>query len=263
MVRWSRSFSYTFLVLYGLSTFIIVVFPPRMLLPLIIMVTLTSVFFFLFALTHGWYILGRNRVLTLLGLTFVVAFIMEAVGVISGWPFGPYYYTDRLGPKILGLVPFTILIAWFMMVYTAQQVVERIVTPYLPSRLNLGRGIWLVLLIAMALTAWDLVMDPLMVSRRHWVWTVRGAYFGIPVQNYLGWMLTSIIIYGLYYLIYPEMPRHENGDSVLPVWAYIITWMANVIVAFRAGFWGPGLVGFFAMGAFALLGLGTVNTTRE
>ncbi len=258
MVRWSQSFAYAFLVLYALSLLIVIVFPPRAPLYLIVIVTLSSVFFFLFALFHGWYTLGPKRLGTLLGLTFVIAFAMEAVGVITDWPFGPYHYTRSLGPKILGLVPGTILIAWFMMVYTTQQVVERIVAPYLPPRLSIGRGLWLCVLTAMALTAWDLVMDPLMVSRRHWVWEVRGAYFGIPVQNYVGWMLTGFLIYGAYYLVYPDVNTPKEGAS-LPVWAYTFTWLANVTVAYFAGFWGPALVGFFAMGAFSLLGLGTLG----
>jgi uncharacterized membrane protein len=34
------------------------------------------------------------------------------------------------------------------------------------------------------MTAWDLIMDPIMVAGGNWVWDVKGAYFGIPLQNF-------------------------------------------------------------------------------
>ncbi len=259
MVEWSKSLAYTFLFLYALTLVILILIPIRVLLLTILLVSLSTLFFFLFSLTHGWRTLGARRLLTLLGLTFLIALVLESVGVLTGWPYGPYPYTNRLGPRLLGLVPVPILLAWFMMVYAAQQVVERITASILPPRLTFPWVAWLVILEAMALTAWDLVMDPLMVSRAHWVWEVRGAYFGIPVQNYVGWMLTGILIYGTYYAIHARPAVTDEGDRgwrALPALAYLLTWVANIVVAGLAGFLGPGLVGFFAMGAFALLGLG-------
>ena len=264
MVNWGRSLSYTFLFLYAFTVLLAIVTPVRTSLVLILVVSLSTLFFFLFALFHGWLTLGPRRVLTLLALTFVIALIMESLGVLTGWPFGPYTYTYHLGPRLFGLVPVLIPLAWFMMVYTSQQVVEQIGAPYISSPLTILQGMWLVVVEAMALTAWDLVMDPLMVSRAHWVWKVRGAYFGIPVQNYFGWMLTAIFIYGLYYALYRRpAARQEDGWQALPVWAYTLTWIANVGTAALAGFRGPALVGFFAMGAFALIGLGTLLKARN
>ncbi len=258
MVTWSRSLAYTFFILYG-ATLVLILAPIRSLFLIILLVSLSTLFFFLFAVMHGWHTLGAQRLLTLLALTVITAMVMESVGVLTGWPFGPYHYTDRLGPKLLGLVPFPILLAWFMMVYTSQQVVERIAAPFLPERVAWYHLAWLTFVAAMALTAWDLIMDPLMVARAHWVWEVRGRYFGIPVQNYFGWMLTAVLVYGGYYLMHPRIVRSGSKEwQALPVWAYVFTWAANVIVAALAGFAGPGLVGFFAMGAFALLGLGTL-----
>jgi putative membrane protein len=36
------------------------------------------------------------------------------------------------------------------------------------------------------MVAWDLVMDPVLVTRGHWVWENGGRWFGIPLQNFLG-----------------------------------------------------------------------------
>jgi len=33
----------------------------------------------------------------------------------------------------------------------------------------------------LAMTAWDLIMDPIMVAGGNWVWHTKGAYFGMPL----------------------------------------------------------------------------------
>jgi uncharacterized membrane protein len=38
---------------------------------------------------------------------------------------------------------------------------------------------WLRLLV---MTAWDLIIDPIMVAGGHWVWDIQGAYFGILLR---------------------------------------------------------------------------------
>jgi len=46
----------------------------------------------------------------------VVSYLLEEIGVRSGLVYGPYQYSDMLGPK-LGHVPVLIPLAWFMMIY--------------------------------------------------------------------------------------------------------------------------------------------------
>jgi putative membrane protein len=44
---------------------------------------------------------------------------------------------------------------------------------------------------AVAMTAWDLFLDPQMTAERYWRWERPGGYRGIPLANYAGWLLTS------------------------------------------------------------------------
>ena len=78
---------------------------------------LLSLLAFSFALLHGSVRLGWRKTLLLLALTFGVSLLFESVGVATGWVYGPYHYTDKLGPMFLGLVPYLIPVAWFMMTY--------------------------------------------------------------------------------------------------------------------------------------------------
>jgi len=45
------------------------------------------------------------------------------------------------------------------------------------------------------MTGWDVVMDPSMAVAGNWIWENGGAYFGVPRRNYLGWLLTTFLVY--------------------------------------------------------------------
>jgi len=46
------------------------------------------------------------------------------------------------------------------------------------------------------MTQWDVVMDPPESTiSKIWIWHDGGAHFGVPLSNYLGWLLTSWLFY--------------------------------------------------------------------
>ena len=59
------------------------------------------------------------------------------------------------------------------------------------------------------MTAWDLVMDPMMVAGGHWVWEVEGAYFGVPLQNFWGWWLTTFVTF----ILFLALARVSPGEG--------------------------------------------------
>ena len=44
---------------------------------------------------------------------------------------------------------------------------------------------------AVALTAWDLFLDPQMIRNGFWRWAHPGPYQGVPLSNFAGWLLVS------------------------------------------------------------------------
>lgn len=167
-----------------------------------------------------------------------LGWLAEFVGHTTGFPFSPYKYTDLLQPQ-LGGVPLLIPLAWLMMFPPAWAVAQVIVdgTPHSP---RLGR-LFRAAVAALAFTAWDLFLDPQMVAWDFWRWTTPGLYFGIPLVNFLGWLLVSFTISFL------VMPRQM---PVVPlVSMYVITWLLQTIG--QVFFWnlpGPALFGFVGMG---------------
>ena len=224
-----------------------------------VLLPLSTLAFFGFAFLHAGLTLGWPRAWTFLGVTWAVTTVLEGVGVSTGWVYGPYAYTERLGPKLLGLVPVYIPLAWFMMGYTAYTLVAPLATA-LGLRAGWKADVWTAATGALAMAAWDLTMDPIMVSGNHWVWQVQGAYFGIPIHNYAGWLFTAFTFYLLYQRLVrrvrtarPQAPVHWWPS--LPLVAYVIAGTVNFATLAVRGIPGPIVAGFFGMAPFVLVGL--------
>jgi uncharacterized membrane protein len=221
---------------------------PPLVTPL---VTLLS---FFFAVLHSADRFGWKRSLLLLGLTFTVSLIFECVGVATGRIYGPYHYTDLLGPKFLGLVPLLIPAAWFMMMYPSFVISSRVIPQGWQVKTRL---VGIAAVGASVMTAWDLVMDPLMVAGGYWVWEVKGTYFGIPPQNYWGWWLTALITLALFLILggatLAKSEPHSAWFDQLAVASYLIIGLSNIIIVTSLGMGGPGLVGLFSMLPWVLM----------
>lgn len=203
------------------------------------------------ALLHASQRYGWPRAALFWALTTLLTMLLEAVGVYTGWIYGPYHYTTKLGPRFLGLVPYLIPAAWFMALYPATVVAERALPRPWPSR----RQRWVLPLLAgMTMTAWDLVMDPMMTAYRHWVWEAKGAYFGIPLHNFVGWWLTTVLVVGSFLALGRPPVPHSHPDDREAVLAYGLIGLGNVIHAAALGLPGPALVGLFAIAPWVWLG---------
>ncbi|MEQ1497387.1 MAG: carotenoid biosynthesis protein [Novosphingobium sp.] len=213
-----------------------------------------------FCFVHSVVMLGHRRAVLLLILCTTFAFASEYIGEATGIIFGPYYYTDVLGPKILGLIPLLIPFAWYMMFYPSY-VVTNLLAEGHPVSQGTGTAwiLWICALSALVMTAWDLTMDPIMsfhtcqtgtidclpavldekvVGHPAWVWTDGGSYFGVPLSNYRGWLLTAFVVFLAYRLLERRLVHEPwpGGVSkvvaVLPVlgygsMAFIDAWLGN------------------------------------
>lgn len=153
-----------------------------------------------FCLWHASAALGVRLAATFLGITVVTSWIFEEVGVLTGLIYGPYHYTTALGPW-LGSVPVLIPLAWFALTYPTYLIVN-LVRGRWPVGTPGGRSnlVGLALLGAVLMTAWDLVIDPVLSGPTvgAWVWERGGPWYGVPVHNFLGWIATSFTIFLLY-----------------------------------------------------------------
>lgn len=184
-----------------------------------------TMIFAAFSILHAADMLGWRRAIAFLLTCVVVSFCFEAVGVATGLVYGPYHYGDTLGAKIAG-VPAIIPLAWFMMIY-ASWIVAHLLLEGAGGPASLAGVLARAVIAAMAMTAWDTLMDPGAAKAGAWVWENGGAYFGVPFQNYVGWMATTLTIYIVVALIFCVVPRRQRPVTTrfysgAPVWAYAI-----------------------------------------
>lgn len=179
-------------------------------------------------------------------ITFLVVAIItwgtEFIGSTTGFPFGEYDYTSVLQPQIAH-VPLLIPAAWFMMLPPAWAVAQVIAGN--EHRTWQKHGMFIIFS-ALAITAWDLFLDPQMVGWEFWVWENPSGYFGIPWINYFGWILTAAIV------TLVVQPKSVPINPLILI--YGIVWFLQSFGQFF--FWnqpGPAIVGFLAMGSLLVL----------
>ncbi len=111
----------------------------------------------------------------------LIGYISEYLGVNYGFPFGHYEYEAFKGVALLN-VPIPIAVAWGMYLYTCYLAAS----PY-------ASGIRRLVLSAFLMVVLDLAVDPVMVELGIWRWEHVGPWFGVPISNFVGWFVTSLI----------------------------------------------------------------------
>jgi uncharacterized membrane protein len=115
-----------------------------------------------------------------------VSFAVETLGARTGFPFGTYHYTGRFGP-LLGIVPFTIPLAWQVVVTNALFVV-RAAERYLSRTLEAAA-------VAVVCVGYDFILEPFATRARHyWDWSAGQP----PLQNYAAWFVVSALLVRLF-----------------------------------------------------------------
>jgi putative membrane protein len=202
------------------------------------MTTVSAVFQFGAVAVVLWRAWGARRTVVTLSVVAFLTWGAEWVGSTTGFPFGPYDYTPRLQPQLFG-VPLLIPLAWLMMLGPSWAVAQAI----LRGRVNgVGGRLAFIALSALAMTAWDLYLDPQMVGWGFWVWENPSGYFGIPWSNYFGWLLVSSLV---------TLAAHPARVPYAPLLTvYGVVWVFQAIgMAVFWGMAGPALFGFVTMGA--------------
>jgi uncharacterized membrane protein len=259
------------LILYGVAR-VLQVFPGR--IPMLAVVALHVLPPIVFALVHGTMLYRARGILAFFAICLVIGNIFENLGVRTGFPFGHYYFTKLMGPKLFG-VPILLGLAYLGMAYLSWSL-ARLILGGMRSSLVGSRVVALPLLAALIMVAWDFSQDPVWSTILHlWIWQQGGAYFGVPVSNFLGWYLTVYVFYQVFALY---LKGRSTNPSPLPAsyWHQAVLFYAasaagNILLVIpRAGLsvvsdptgaqWKVSditgtcaFVSIFTMGAFALL----------
>ena len=116
-----------------------------------------------------------------LAATGAGGFLSEVVGIRVPSLYGSYSYTEVVQPQVAG-VPVVMACAWVIVIgYVKNRLRLLALKPW--SEVFAG-AVWM--------TAIDLLIDPVAtLGVGYWVWRNPGPYYGVPLSNFLGWLIVS------------------------------------------------------------------------
>ena len=237
--------------------------PPTPLAPLLLGTLLLRPYVFVFLAVFAWAAtrdLGALRMLGFLTWGFAVAFAAEYTSTRVGVPFGLYHYTGATrGLELyLGNVPFFDSLSFPFLAYASFCLARRILGLVDRGQTSLLAGVLMMLL--------DVVIDPLAVRGDRWFlgrifyYAEAGAYFGVPLSNFAGWLVVGWVTVGGYLAVTGTSDR--PGRPEVGVGLYYGVLLFNLTIT-----WWIGEMGLLAMGilihtaAFLLLYI-AVGATR-
>jgi len=182
-----------------------------------------------FMLVHGSARYGWRGILVYFAICLVVSNAYENLSILTGFPFGHYVYTEKLGPKLF-LVPVIIGGAYAGAGYVSWMVSHVLLDRTGPSD---RFATWaLPLVAAMLMVCWDLSFDPSSSTvGKSWIWRDGGGYFGVPFQNFAGWYLTVFSFLAPFSVYQATQPIHEGKAKQF--------WAQAVVMYFLLGLQYP------------------------
>jgi uncharacterized membrane protein len=139
--------------------------------------------------------LPAQNVLLAAGIIAVIAGGAQAIGVLTGVPFGPFVYTDEAGPKLFNVLPWSIPFLWIIIILNSRGVARLILRPWRKSRLYGFRLIGLTTALVVVL---DFGLEPYATRvSNYWFWHPTKLGFlwcDTPPSNFLGWVVTVLVI---------------------------------------------------------------------
>ena len=169
---------------------------------------------------HALLAFGARYAFTYLGIALPFGFLIELLGLKTGWPFGTYEYDPSLGPQLFD-VPLVVPFAWAMIAHPILCAARRVA------------GNWVFLYGGFGLMAYDLFLDPQMVTAGRWTWEVTGSHVPftpeVPLSNAFGWLLSGMALIAILHLALPR-DRRKVSASFITIDIFLIwTWFAGVV----------------------------------
>lgn len=154
----------------------------------------------------------------------------ELIGTATGLPFGPYRYTNWLGPKIFDHVPYFIPLSWFAMSLISLDLARRVAAKRYER----------IFVAALFMVLWDVSLDPAM-SRAFpfWLYPEGGFYYGMPASNWVGWFVVSLIIVWGYEVLGGGLPAVNRYAP----WIYLLNCLFPLLLCLIYGLYTAFLIG--------------------
>jgi putative membrane protein len=119
-------------------------------------------------------------------VVFVGGYLIEYLGVTTGWVFGEYSYGGGLGWKLAGVPP-VMGINWLILVYGSAVIAGKF----------LVKTYQIALAGATLMVIYDLLLEPSAMFYQFWNWQNET----IPLQNYVAWWVSAFVFIS-FFIVY-------------------------------------------------------------
>lgn len=149
-------------------------------------------------------------ILIVLGL---YALAIETFAIKTGLLYGKFTYTDTLGPRILETTPYVVALAYPPILLFGF---------WLASKFTRSGG--RIVIAAILATLVDVVLDPATVKLQFWQWETPGPFYGVPIINFIGWLISGLIGAAILHYLWGKdkrvkAPAAYSGLAVLLFWS--------------------------------------------
>jgi len=214
--------------------------------------------------------LGAGRALAFLVLGCCISWCAEFSSIHVGIPFGEYLYIPATVHREIWVagVPLMDSLSYVFLAYASYAMALLALTPggWEGGDFSLRgeaamQGSWRPLILgAVLMTSLDIIIDPLALRGYRWFlgqiygYPEGGVYFGIPLSNFGGWFLVSLVLIRvLQFLVtrLPPSPWWDGGRRPFPCQAllgpglYLGALGFNLVMTFLIGEYCLGWVGIF------------------
>ena len=200
--------------------------------------------------------LGWRKTIWFTVIGYLIAFGSEYSSINNGFPYGWYYYVEATRGKELWVagVPFFDSLSYVFLSYCSYATALLVLSPVKGSRRDLvsletgrlRRSFSALLLGSLFQVFLDIVTDPVALQGHRWFlgriygYREAGHHFGIPLSNYLGWFMVSLVMIFLLQRIAVFAGNRATpaagvcyfpGSCLLPVILYLAVIVFNLTIA--------------------------------
>jgi len=169
------------------------------------------VFAFLFVYLLGCSLhLGVKRAISFCAAGYLIAWLSEYSSIHNGIPYGYYYYIEQTKGKelwVLG-VPLMDSLSYVFLAYASYSMAILMISPllrrggmfYILETKKIRNSLFTTTLGAILFVYLDIIIDPVALLGDRWFlgqiygYPARGIYFGVPISNFLGWLVVGFLL---------------------------------------------------------------------
>ena len=229
-----------------------------------------------FYLIAGGFQLGLKRIAAFTILAYFIAFISEYSSTRIGIPYGLYRYTGATHEKELFIsnVPFMDSLSYSFLGYFSYSLSLLMVSPITRKgwKFQLSHPPWyskkILFLTAVLFVLQDVLIDPVSLRGSRWFlgqiyyYPEKGIYFGVPLSNFLGWLLVGLAIIYCFQKLDRKMgwSKEYAGNALMGPALYFLNMIFILSVTFYIGEY---VIGIISLSIFSILISFTILKVRN